>query len=262
MRASIAIVAAAVGVAQAVPAYGGYGEYEAPSSTPVYTPEPYPSSTPVEYPVYSSSSAAEYPVYSSSAVEYPVYSSSAVEYPVYSSSTPVEYPVYSTPAAEYPVHSSSAVEYPSGYVTKTVYQTSTYEVSTSESVYYYTTVIPAYTTVCPEEETPIYTPPVVHESSSAVPYVPGESSSIPCSTSTTVTVTLPYTTEAPYYPTGTGAPVPHYPSGTGAPVPVGTASSTGSYVKPSAPPQFTGAASHAQIGGFVAGIGAFAAFFL
>jgi hypothetical protein len=259
MRASIAIVAAAVGVAQAAPHYGAY---EKPSSTPVY--EAYPSSTPAaEYPVYSaSSSAAEYPVYSSSAVEYPVYSSSAVEYPV-----------YSTSAAEYPVYSSSAVEYPSGYVTKTVYQTSTYEVSTSESVYYYTTVIPAYTTVCPEEVTPIYTPPVVYESSSAAPYVPVESSSaapyvpvesssVPCSTSTTVTVTLPYTTEAPYYPTGPGAPAPYYPSGTGAPVPVGTASSTGSYVKPSAPPQFTGAASHAQIGGFVAGVGAFAAFFL
>ncbi|KAF2001779.1 hypothetical protein P154DRAFT_521531 [Amniculicola lignicola CBS 123094] len=253
MRASIAIAAAVVGVAQAVPGYG-YGEYE-PSSTPAYTPEPYPSSTPVEYPVYSTGA----PVYSSS-VEYPVYSSSAVEYPVYSSSTPVEYPVYSTSAAEYPVYSSSAVEYPSGYVTKTVYATSTYEVSTSESVYYYTTVIPAYTTVCPEEYTPIYTP-IVYESSSAVPYVP-EESSIPCSTSTTVTVTLPYTTEVPYYPTGSSA-APYYPTGTGAPTyPVGTASSSGSYVKPSAPPQFTGAASHAQVGGFVAGVGALAALFL
>jgi hypothetical protein len=44
----------------------------------------------------------------------------------------------------------------------------------------------------------------------------------------------------------------------------GTASSSG-YVKPTVsayPPEFTGAASSLQFGGFVAGVGAFAAFFL
>lgn len=66
----------------------------------------------------------------------------------------------------------------------------------------------------------------------------------------------PYpTSNAPYpsvAPTGTGYPV--------TPVPSGTAAPTGSYT--TAPPEFTGAASHAKVGGFVAGVGALAAFFL
>jgi hypothetical protein len=37
---------------------------------------------------------------------------------------------------------------------------------------------------------------------------------------------------------------------------------TGGYVKPSTPAEFTGAASALNVGGFVAGVGAFAAFFL
>lgn len=117
-----------------------------------------------------------------------------------------------------------------------------------------------------------------------------------CSAIVTVTqtVTLPYgqhtpvapgtsATEAPYptqpapeVPTGTGSPAPPaagtgypapppagtgYPgvpvaSGTGAPAPSGTGAYTPGY------PEFTGAASALNVGGFVAGVGAFAAFFL
>lgn len=101
----------------------------------------------------------------------------------------------------------------------------------------------------------------------------------------TATVTLPYgqhtpvapgttATEAPYpttevspeLPTGTGYPAPPAagtgypvvpaPSGTGAPAPSGTGAYNPGY------PEFTGAASSLNIGGFVAGVGAFAAFFL
>jgi hypothetical protein len=76
---------------------------------------------------------------------------------------------------------------------------------------------------------------------------------------------------------GTGAPYPSAPAG-GAPypsvaVPVGTgagappAAGTGAptgYMppSPSSPSEFTGAASALNVGGFVAGVGAFAAFFL
>jgi hypothetical protein len=237
--------AAIIGLAAAVPHYG----YGAESSS---TPEAYypvPSTTAEEYPTYPSSTPADYyPVSSSAADYYPASSST----PCPESSTAGEYyPVSSSAADYYPV-SSAAEGYPSGYVTKTVYSTSVYTVTScgeyvtkcpAHSTIEYTTEIPVYTTVCPESETPIYTP---------YPTYPVETST-PCSSTSTVTITIPYSSGAPYYPTGTGAP--HYP-----PV-VGTASSSG-YLKPSAPPVFTGAASHAKVGGFVAGVGAFAAFFL
>ncbi|KAJ4297455.1 hypothetical protein N0V90_005346 [Kalmusia sp. IMI 367209] len=69
-------------------------------------------------------------------------------------------------------------------------------------------------------------------------------------------------------PSGTAPAVPSYPAvvpsvpagtapvGTGAPVP----SASASYSAP--PSYFTGAASNVQVGGFVAGVGAFAAMFL
>ncbi|KAF2107264.1 hypothetical protein BDV96DRAFT_653857 [Lophiotrema nucula] len=67
----------------------------------------------------------------------------------------------------------------------------------------------------------------------------------------------PYPTSAAPYPT---APAPYptapAPSGTGAASPSGT----GAYTP--APPEFTGAASHAKVGGLVAGVGAIAALFL
>ncbi|KAF2463252.1 uncharacterized protein BDR25DRAFT_347319 [Lindgomyces ingoldianus] len=226
--------AAIVGLAAAVPHYG-YGYPEESSSVPVYSTPVY--STPEGYPT-PSSTAEGYPVPSSSAEEYPTYpSSTAEEYPTYPSSTPVP------------------------YVTKTVYQTSLYTVTScaeyvtncpAHSTIVYTSIIPAYTTVCPESEIPIYTPPAKPSSTvEAYPTYPVETSA-PCSTTSTVTVTIPYSSAAPYYPTGTGAP--YYPPG--------TASSSG-YVKPSSyPPTFTGAASHAQVGSFVAGVGAIAALFL
>jgi hypothetical protein len=56
-------------------------------------------------------------------------------------------------------------------------------------------------------------------------------------------------------PVGTGV-VPSVPAGTGYPT------KTGGYVKPSSPAEFTGAASALNAAGLVAGVGAFAAFFL
>ncbi|KAJ4381420.1 hypothetical protein N0V86_003771 [Didymella sp. IMI 355093] len=100
-----------------------------------------------------------------------------------------------------------------------------------------------------------------------------------CSGAVTVTVTetlsngihtpsapasLAVTAPAPY-PTGSVAVPPMVPTG-GVSTPlaseIGTAapSGTGAYSAP--PSEFTGAASHAKVGGFVAGVGAVAAFFL
>jgi len=156
------------------------------------------------------------------------------------------------------VYNSSAVP----YITKTVYTTSLYTVTScaayvtdcpAHSTIVYTTVVPAYTTVCPAEETETYP--------TATPYAPESSvyyaESTSCAESSTVTVVVPVSTP---YPTGTGA-VP-YPSG-GSTAIWGTASSSG-YMTPSAsyPPEFTGAASHANAGLAVAGLGAFAALFL
>lgn len=59
----------------------------------------------------------------------------------------------------------------------------------------------------------------------------------------------------PAPPAGTGYPVP-YPTGTGAPKPSGTGVYHPGY------PEFTGAASSINVGGFVAGVGAIAAMFL
>lgn len=177
----------------------------------------------------------------------PTTSAYVPEYPVEETSTPV-YPVESsTPIVAYPT-STPPAEY-----TPTVPET------------------PVYSSAVPE--TPEYTPtvPEVPEYTPTVPETPEETI---CESSTTITVTVPYpsgtgyppvypieTPEAPY-PTGPAYPVAPYPSGTGvSPPPAGT---TG-YIKPTGyptPPEFTGAASHARVGGFIAGVGAFAAFFL
>jgi hypothetical protein len=75
---------------------------------------------------------------------------------------------------------------------------------------------------------------------------------------------LAVTAPAPY-PTGSAA-TPVVPTGTGVSTPlaseIGTAapSGTGAYSAP--PSEFTGAASHVKVGGFVAGVGAVAALFL
>ncbi|KAF2689646.1 hypothetical protein K458DRAFT_384277 [Lentithecium fluviatile CBS 122367] len=66
----------------------------------------------------------------------------------------------------------------------------------------------------------------------------------------------PAGTGYPAPPAGTGYPVVPAPSGTGAPAPSGTGAYTSTY------PEFTGAASSLNVGGFVAGVGAVAALFL
>jgi hypothetical protein len=104
-------------------------------------------------------------------------------------------------------------------------------------------------------------PPAPPAPTSEAPY-PAPSSVAPYPAPSSVAPYPAPSSVAPYPVPSSVAPYP-VPSGTGYPAPpAGTASSTGGYVKPSAPPEFTGAASHAQIGGFVAGVGAFAAFFL
>jgi len=269
MRSTIAIAAIA-GVAAAAPNYGPpppvYGEK--PSSTPVVSSTP--AYTPPGYGEMTSSTPA---ASSTPAYTPPVYGVPSSSAPVYGVSSSVAY----TPKP------SSSVP----YVTKTVYSTSLVTVTScgayvekcpASSTIVSTVKVPVSTTVCPEDEYPEYTPgpkpsKPVHEKPSkpvvTVVYPPKETPKVPvkesttCSESVIVTVTLPSKPVHPVYPTG---PAPHYPAppvGTGAYVPPaqGTAAPSG-YVKPSAPAYFTGAASHANIGGFVAGVGAFAAFFL
>jgi len=205
--------------------------------------------------------AAAAPQYGQAPYE-PEVPSSAVEYPPVSTAAPVE--------SEYPVTSAPAVEYPPTSVVETALP--------SETPY-------------PEEEVPEYEVPTEEEKpeEEETPYVPGAPVETPaestiCESSITITVTVPYPSGGPVgtgypshpaetpsapYPTAPApsAPYPSAPVGTGYPPvapPVGTASSSG-YIKPtpsSYPPEFTGAASSLQLGGFMAGVGAFAAFFL
>jgi hypothetical protein len=257
MLSSIAIAAAMVGAVAASPAGYGYGGYPAESvvySTSLVTvtscgPEvaDCPAkgySTPAPYVPESTSTAAPYVPYTPESSSTPApYVPYTTEAPVYSSPAPA----YSSPAPVYsvPAYNSSAVP----YVTKTVYSYSYY---TSSDVVY-TSTVDYYTTVCPETETPVYTP---IDTPSKTEIYPVETSSI-CSESSTVTVVVPPYTPAPI-PSGTGY-IP-YPSSSAI---WGTASSSG-YYAPSAtyPAEFTGAASHANAGLAVAGLGAFAAFFL
>lgn len=177
-----------------------------------------------EQPAAVTSKAPEYPAYP---VETPEVSSKAPEYPAY----PVETPEVSSKAPEYPA-----------------YPVETPKVSSK---------VPEYPSYPESSKTPEY--------EHSKPSKPEETES--CLSSTTITVTVPY-------PTGTGYPhgpkpteTPYYPivpSGTGyVPHPTGyKPSSTGGYTKPSTPAEFTGAASSLNAAGFVAGVGAFAAFFL
>ncbi|KAF1842868.1 uncharacterized protein K460DRAFT_135730 [Cucurbitaria berberidis CBS 394.84] len=133
--------------------------------------------------------------------------------------------------------------------------------------------VPAYPASSKTPEVPAYpasskTPEVPAYPASSKPSVPEASTS--CSSSTTITVTVPYPTGTGY-PVGPGskpsgpAPYPIVP-GTGVPsVPAagtGYPTKTGGYSKPSTPAEFTGAASALNAAGFVAGVGAIAAFFL
>lgn len=273
MRSAIAIAALASVVA-AAPS----NQYGAPAP-PVYgasSSAPAPSSSPAVYqpPVYGAPSSSSAPVYGAPSSSAPVYGASSSTPCPSSSATPSKSaPVYSHPAVSSPAVSSKA------YVTKTVYSTSLVTVTScaeyvkdcpAKSTIVVTSKVPVSTTVCPEDYTPIYTPPakpskpVEDKPKYTPPVVVVPSSS--CSESVIVTVTLPSKPAHPVYPTGS----PYYPAppaqGTGKYVPAppaqGTAAPTASYVKPSAPAYFTGAASHAKVGGFVAGVGAFAAFFL
>jgi hypothetical protein len=265
MRATI--VAAIAGVAAAAP---NYEPYKAPPAYTSSTPVAYPTTTPVGYapPAYVSSSSSK---------STPVYTPPAG---YVSSSTPVGYASSSTPVYTPLPYTTSAPSKPPVYTTKTVYST-TCETVTSCAAYVkncpasstitYTKTIPVSTTVCPVTETPIYVKPskpayetvIVVKPSHSKPYVPVKESTT-CSESVTVTVTIPSKSATPYvpkpvYPTGPAPVYPAPPAGTApAYVPVGT----GSYVQPSAPAQFTGAASSVNAAGFVAGVGAFAALFL
>jgi len=224
MRATVAIVAAFASLAVAAPGY--YGEKPA-EETPCSTETPAPTSVPA-YPV-------ETPEVSKSVPSYPEETPSYPEYPAETPEVSKSVPSYPEETPSYPEETPS-------------YPEETPEVSKS---------VPSY-----PEETPSY------------PESPEET----CLSSTTVTVTIPHgtgyphgpkPTETPYYPipSGTGYP-PAPPAGTGYPPapPAGTGypTSTGGYTKPSVPstPEFTGAASSLNIGGFVAGVGAFAALFL
>jgi hypothetical protein len=222
MRYTIAAFAAFASIAAAVPQYG-YGE--APKVTPSPTPAnvEYPS-----YPVVSSKPAAEYPAYPvSSAPTKP--SSKAPEYPAYPASSAPAYPAESKPA--YPVY--------------------------------------------PAESKPAY--PVVSKPAYPVHSAPASKPVESCVSSTTITVTVPYPTGSGYpvgpkpsgpagpggKPSGTApAPYPVVPVGTGVPTHPQYPTGTGAYTKPSTPAQFTGAANSLNAAGFVAGVGAFAAFFL
>lgn len=236
MRASIAVAAMIAGVAYAVP----YG-YQ--SEEVVYSTKEVTVTSCGDYVTDCPAKAYSTPVVYSTPAPY------SVEVPY---TTPAA-PAY-TPA---PYYSAPAYNVSVPYTTKTIYATHVYTVSTSDTYEVYTSVVPVSTTVCPlESETPYAPSSYVEESSSEV-YPVSSAVETPCSTSTTVTVTVsPYTTP---YATGTGV-VP-YPSGSTAIW--GTASSSGYVVKPSAyPPTFTGAASHANAGMAAVGLGAIAAFFL
>ncbi|KAF1816567.1 hypothetical protein P152DRAFT_470574 [Eremomyces bilateralis CBS 781.70] len=127
-----------------------------------------------------------------------------------------------------------------------------------------TTGSPANETTAPPQQSGSEAPPKPSQPSS--PEKPSKPSSPEQAPPVTVTVTVtapcetkpgvpgkptkptPSGTGTGYYPTGPSKPV--YPTGSGAPP------------KPTSPPKFTGAANSVTGGAFVAGVGAFAAFFL
>ncbi|KAF1985195.1 hypothetical protein K402DRAFT_405341 [Aulographum hederae CBS 113979] len=158
-----------------------------------------------------------------------------------------------------------------------------------------TVIVPISTTVCPYEgessappPPPVYTsvpvvssippPPVyssipVAESSvpvyssapvvSSIPAPPPVYSTMPVDTSIVPPPPAPPagTAPAPYPVPVPSGPAPYpIPSGTAPTAPYGTASGTGTGVIPTNPAQFTGAASHAQVGMMAAGAGFLALF--
>jgi len=253
MRASVAVAAIIAGVAYAAPRPEyGYGEY---SESVVYSTEE----------VTVTSCGPEVTNCPAKAYSTPAPYSAPESY-----STPAPYSVpapYTTAAPAYtpaPYSSAAAYNVSVPLTTKTIYSTSLITVTScaayvtncpAKSTVVITSVVPISTTVCPVESE--YASSSYAEESSVEVYPVSSAAETPCSTSTTVTVTVsPATTP---YATGTGV-VP-YPSGKSAIW--GTASSSGYATKPSAyPPTFTGAASHANAGMAAVGFGAIAALFL
>jgi hypothetical protein len=253
MLASIAVAAIIVGVASAAPrpdyGYGGYSESVVYSTEEVTVTSCGPEVTNCPAKAYSTPAPYSAPA-------------------PYSTPAPYSEPApYTTAAPAYtpaPYSSAAAYNVSVPLTTKTIYSTSLITVTScaeyvtncpAKSTVVITSVVPISTTVCPVE-TP-YAPSSYVEESSVEVYPVSSAVETPCSTSTTVTVTVsPATTP---YATGTGV-VP-YPSGKSAIW--GTASSSGYVTKPSAyPPTFTGAASHANAGMAAVGLGAIAALFL
>jgi hypothetical protein len=248
MRATVAVAAIFAGVVSAVPQYGGYGESVVYSTKEVTVTSCGPEVTNCPAKAYSTPAPYSAPA-------------------PYSTPAPYSVPAPHTTAAPayVPAPYSSAAAYNASVLltTKTIYSTNLITVTScaayvtdcpAKSTVVITSVVPISTTVCPVESE--YGHSTYVEKSSAKVYPVSSVAETPCSTSTTVTVTVkPATTP---YAVGTGV-VP-YPSGKSAIY--GTASSSG-YVKPSAyPPTFTGAASHANAGMAAVGLGAIAALFL
>jgi len=254
MRTSIAVAAIIAGVASAVPhanyGYGGYSESVVYSTEEVTVTSCGPEVTNCPAEVYSTPAPYSAPAPYSTPAPYSAPAPYTTAAPAY---TPAPYS--SAGAAGYNVSVPMT--------TKTIYSTSLITVTScaeyvtncpAKSTVVVTSVVPISTTVCPVESE-YASSSYVEESSSEV-YPVSSVAETPCSTSTTVTVTVKSGTTP--YPVGTGV-VP-YPSGKS--VIYGTASSSG-YVKPSAyPPTFTGAASHANAGVAAVGLGAIAALFL
>ena len=254
MRASVAVVAIIAGVASAVPqyGYGGYSESVVYSTEEVTVTSCGPEVTNCPAKAYSSPAPYSAPA-------------------PYSTPAPYSAPApYTTAAPAYtpaPYSSAAAVAYNVSVplTTKTIYSTSLITVTScaayvtncpAKSTVVLTSVVPISTTVCPVEKEYASSSYAAVVSSAKV-YGGSSAVETPCSTSTTVTVTVsPVGTP---YATGT-AGVP-YPPGKSAIW--GTASSSGYVAKPSAyPPTFTGAASHANAGIAAVGLGAIAALFL
>ncbi|XTI94094.1 hypothetical protein V2W45_922246 [Cenococcum geophilum] len=253
MRASVAVAAIIAGVAYAAPrpdyGYGDHGESVVYSTEEVTVTSCGPEVTNCPAKAYSTPAPYSDPASYSTPAPYSVPAPYTTAAPAY------------TPA---PYSSAAAYNVSVPLTTKTIYSTSLITVTScaayvtdcpAKSTVVITSVVPISTTVCPVE-TPYAPSSYVEESSSEI-YAVSSAVETPCSTSTTVTVTVsPATTP---YATGTGV-VP-YPSGQTAIW--GTASSSGYVTKPSAyPPTFTGAASHANAGMAAVGLGAIAALFL
>jgi hypothetical protein len=254
MRASVAVAAIIAGVASAAPhaqyGYGGNSESVVYSTEEVTVTSCGPEVTNCPAKAYSSPAPYSAPAPYSTPAPYSVPAPYTTAAPAY------------TPA---PYSSAAAYNVSVPLTTKTIYSTSLITVTScaayvtncpAKSTVVITSVVPISTTICPVEK-PYAPSSYAAEVSSAKVYPVSSAVETPCSTSTTVTVTVS-PAGTPY---ATGTAVVPYPPGKSAIW--GTASSSGYVAKPSAyPPTFTGAASHANAGMAAVGLGAIAALFL